>query len=279
MKTYTFVRFSDNCFKTCTDELAVEKAIRLEVVYGPLHNRNIHPLTTMMRTPKDDKELALGLLFSLGIIRTIEDVSDITFCERSIFQEGAIEKMTVILSPHVPFLPLDFLENLPRQTSCGTCSSVNLPSLDLKPMSREALVSFQTLGDLPLKMSLRQELFRSTGGVHAAALFTRTGDMLGIFEDVGRHNALDKLIGHLLRQSQVFTESILLLSSRASFEMVQKAAIAKIPVVAVLGAVSSMAITFAEKWGVTLAGFLKKDRCNVYTHAHRIVSSRGIYGS
>ncbi|HXW53728.1 MAG TPA: formate dehydrogenase accessory sulfurtransferase FdhD, partial [Myxococcota bacterium] len=259
-----------NVFTKGSDEVAIEQALNLELVYGPLHNRNIYPLTTMMRTPGADVELARGLLFSLGIINSASDVVDALMCERSKFQPDAIEKLTIALSPYVTFSPMNFMENLPRQTSCGACSSVYLPKIMMIPKTIGPQWSWDTLRTLPKKMSLRQEIFNKTGGVHAAALFMTNGDMVSIFEDIGRHNALDKLIGHLLVDPQIFSGCALLLSSRASFEMVQKAARANIPVLAVMGAVSSMAVKWAKESGLTLIGFLKEDRCNVYTHKHRI---------
>src|SRR5579871_1387958 len=271
-KTLTVVRFFQGTSLTVTDSVAVEQPLNLDLIYGSLYNRNVHRLTTMMRTPGDDPSLATGLLFSLGIIKDVDDICDMSVCIRSKLQSDATERLTVSLAPACSFSPTTYLINLPRTSSCGICSIYSPPRADLQvdDTTDPIRVSFATLASLPKKLSSKQSIFQATGGVHAAAMFTAHGDLISVFEDVGRHNALDKLIGHLLRIKHQFSNSILVLSSRASFELLEKAAMAQIPMVAVMGAVSNMAINVAHQCGITLIGFLKEDRLNVYTHGERI---------
>lgn len=272
MKSFSVARFTNEGFVDDHDHIAIEQSLRIDLVYGALHNRSTHQLTTIMRTPGDDDKLAIGLLFSLGIIESKDDILDIVPCLRSRFDDDANPRITIYLQAHKTFHPLDFFEGYPRYSSCGVCGGHNLPSCKIShensapPFSMSAKI-LTTLSD---RLSRRQTIFNKTGGVHAVGLFTKDGDDVVVFEDVGRHNALDKVIGQVLLESFASENCILLLSSRASFEMVQKAAVAKIPLIAAMGAVSSHAITLADQCNITLVGFLRNERFNVYTHQERV---------
>lgn len=275
MKTCAIIRHRDGKIQVDDDVIALEQALSVDLIHGPVHNRNFHPLTTIMRTPGADDDLVIGLLFSLGIIDKAVDVIAIEPCLRGQADSNAQERIGVHLAYNHAFLPLHFLEGLPRYSSCGVCASYQLPKVHENHGESEINLQATSaiLTTMPNIMSSKQAMFNVTGGVHAAALFDVHGNMIDIFEDVGRHNALDKLIGHMLLTNRTLTSGILLLSSRGSFEIIQKAARARISIVAVMGAVSSMAVEAATLSGITLIGFLGKDRLNIYTHNERIVSS------
>lgn len=259
--------------KSNTDLVAVEEALAIDLIYGPAHNRNLHRLTTTMRTPGDDTVLVLGLLFSLSIIDRASDVLEVVPCARGGLDPEAIDRLTVYLDVSRSYAPLDFAEGHPRYSSCGVCGGTNLPKpLDRGTFRRNLTIPTALLRGLPERMKQEQEVFNKTGGTHGAALFDERGELLALGEDVGRHNALDKLIGCLLMSDRLpLDQCILLMSSRASFEIIQKASRARIPIVAVIGAVSSQAIDLANQSSITLIGFLRPDRLSIYTHEARII--------
>jgi FdhD protein len=247
------------------DDIAVEEPLEIKIS----HKGETRVVSITMRTPGNDEDLAVGFLFTEGIIRQKKDVG-------SVFSEG-LNSITVGLNSESK---ID-LKNLERHfytsSSCGVCGKTSIEAL-------QAELTFQGEGKINnigtsvlygLQKSLReaQTTFESTGGIHAAAIFDRHGTPLSLREDVGRHNALDKIVGNsFLKDMLPIDDGILLLSGRASFELIQNAAMAGIKVVAAIGAPSSLAVTTAEKFGISLIGFLKEDRFNVYTGLERISS-------
>lgn len=270
MKYTPVIRHQNHSLKSTMDKIADESPLAIDLVYGPSHNRSRYRLATTMRTPGHDCELALGLLFSLGIIKTMSDIADATVCAR--LNAESPRTVTIHLGHHTPFSPHQVSFGHVRYAACGVCASIDVPkSTKLTPstftMSTRALLS------LPEKMRARQQLFNQTGGVHAAALFDGRARLCALFEDVGRHNALDKLIGFMVNnQSLPLAQFVLLMSSRASYEIIQKASVAQIPMIAVMGAVSSLAVTEALASDICLIGFLRADRFNVYTHEQRVTN-------
>ncbi len=253
------------------DVVASEAPLIVDIIHGKAHHRKISLLTTTMRTPGHDRELILGLLFSLGIINQAEQIRSIDPCLRSKLEDDAADRISIQLAYDCEFFPHDFSYGHPRYSGCGVCGSHVLPMLMNKSSLIETSIKATVLLTLPQKMAREQKIFSETGGVHAAALFDSEGELLAIFEDVGRHNALDKLIGHfLLMPSSEWQRGVVALSSRASFEMVQKVARAGLGILAAMGAVSSLAVKLAQENGVTLVGFLREDRFNVYTCSPRI---------
>ncbi|HWB61593.1 MAG TPA: formate dehydrogenase accessory sulfurtransferase FdhD [Chthoniobacteraceae bacterium] len=251
-----------------TDDLAREEPLEIRI-----GGRNI---AVTMRTPGHDKELAAGFLLSEGIIRRAEDISDMADsqgCEVSEFKNI----IDVTLAPGVE---LD-LEKLTRHvfasSSCGVCGKASIDAVrqNFPVIAAENLaVSLETIARLPATLREAQATFARTGGLHAAAIFDGRGKLLVLREDVGRHNALDKVIGHgLLRGPFPFDEHVLLVSGRASFEIMQKALAARIPIVCAVSAPSSLAVEFARENGQTLVGFLRGETMNIYAHAGRIAGA------
>jgi FdhD protein len=269
-------RFNNNEYEPATDLLAVEEPLEIRIGYGMQQNRNQKSIAVTMRTPGHDFELALGFLFTEGIISGKDDILNIRYC----FDPKATEKNENIVRVELkPNIQIDF-EKLNRHfyttSSCGVCgkSSIQSVMVNCKPVSSNNFNIYSKLiVELPGILRKSQPVFEHTGGLHASALFDENGKLLLLREDVGRHNALDKLIGAILGLNLKTQHTVLLLSGRASFELLQKAAVAQIPVVCAIGAPSSLAVQMAENTGITLIGFLRNNRFNVYTHQQRIVVS------
>ena len=228
-----------------------------------------------MRTPGNDFELAAGFLHNEGVLANYDALRGISFCiDRDVDPEQRYNIVNVDLATHE--LPeLDTLERHFTTTSaCGVCGKANLDALRMRgvePVASDAQVDAATILALPDRLRAAQGLFARTGGLHAAALFDETGTLVNVREDVGRHNALDKVIGWaLLNRRLPLERSVLLVSGRSSYEIVQKAVAARIPIVASVSAPSSLAVDLAREFGVTLAGFVRGDHFNIYTHERRI---------
>ncbi len=227
-------------------------------------------VSVTMRTPGQDVELALGFLHGEGVIRARGDVASARECG----SEGNV--VCVELSPGISLDAARLQRNFYATSSCGVCGKASLQALegmlDSGPVDLALRVRAELLSSLPGIARAAQPVFRDTGGLHAATLFDADGNLVAACEDVGRHNALDKLVGSMLLDDALpLSSSVLLLSGRASFELLQKAAVAGIPVVASIGAPSSLAIDVAERTGILLAGFLRGDSFNVYAHGERLL--------
>jgi FdhD protein len=243
------------------DDLAEEEPLEIRV--------RGRPVSVTMRTPGHDAELAAGFLLTEGIIRGPQDVLRIEHCDRN--EEGNV--LNVLLAAEVP---VDF-ERLTRHvfasSSCGLCGKATIESVkgQFPPVQSDMRMDGELLASLPQQMRAAQETFNRTGGLHAAALFDAGGKLIVLREDVGRHNAVDKVVGHCLLHGQFPPDRhILLVSGRSSFEIMQKALAARVPIVAAVSAPSSLAATFAKESGQTLIGFLRDRRMNVYANAQRV---------
>jgi FdhD protein len=246
------------------DVLAAEEPLEIRV--------EGHPLAVVMRTPGHDRELAAGFLLTEGVIKSMKDVFDITSCVAP-GAAGEGNAVDVALTHPDSF---DF-EKLTRHvftsSSCGICSKASIDAVmkRRKPLHDDLRVKASVLLGLPQRLARKQETFKSTGGLHACALFDTAGKLLAVREDVGRHNALDKLLGWALMEKLTPLHGhIALLSGRASFEMMQKAHAGGISIVAAISAPSSLAVEFAREGGQTLVGFLRGRSMNVYTGAERV---------
>jgi FdhD protein len=247
------------------------------VVEEPLEIRvNGAPVTVTMRTPGSDFELAQGFLLTEGVIGGREDVLDIRYCGGR-GEDGAntYNVLDVTLAPDVKTPDLDVTRNFYTTSSCGVCGKASLEAVRLigrfPPGADPATVAAATLKAMPGQLRSAQKVFDSTGGLHAAALFAVDGTMLVVREDIGRHNAVDKVIGWAAEHERIpAAASVLLISGRASFELTQKAVMAGIPVLAAVSAPSSLAVSLAEESGVTLVAFLREESMNIYTRADRI---------
>jgi FdhD protein len=228
-----------------------------------------------MRTPGNDFELAAGFLYGEGIVRDRNAVSQITYCvDSAIDQDQRYNIVTVELAGRdLPDLQR-FERHFTVSSACGVCGRAQLDALrdlGVTPLDDGVEIAAKLLYTLPSRMRDAQRVFESTGGLHAAALFDERGNLLAVREDVGRHNAVDKLLGWgLLHDLLPFSRSILMVSGRAGYEILQKSAVARIPVVCSVSAPSSLAVELAREFNVTLAGFVRGERANVYSCDARI---------
>ena len=263
-------RVSPNGRRSRIDALAAEEPLELRV--------GGKALAVTMRTPGQDVELAHGFLLSEGVIGSAEDISIARFCEGT-GPDGlnTYNVLDIALAEGVPPPDTGVERNFYTTSSCGVCGKAALDAVKLKtrysPALDELRVTPEALTGFPDALRARQKVFESTGGLHAAGLF-RDGELLVVREDVGRHNAVDKVLGWSVLQNLVpLTGSVLMVSGRASFELVQKAAMAGIPVLAAVSAPSSLAVELAEEQGMTLVGFLRGDSMNIYTGGERVLET------
>lgn len=248
------------------------------VVEEPLEIRvNGMAITVTMRTPGSDFELAQGFLLTEGLIAERSDVATVRYCAGG-GQDGlnTYNVLDVTLAPDVTLPDLDITRNFYTTSSCGVCGKASLDAVNLasrhSPGDDPAVVRAATLTDMPTQLRSAQKVFDSTGGLHGAALFGVDGTMLAVREDVGRHNAVDKVIGWALESGRIpLGGTVLLVSGRVSFELTQKAVMAGIPVLAAVSAPTSLAVDLATQSGLTLIAFLRGDSCNVYSRADRVL--------
>lgn len=253
------------------DTVAAEEPLQISLKYWFKDARVTTRLALTMRTPGHDLEFAAGYLLTEGIIEKRADITDL----RAIGTEPSNE-IVVELAQTVDIDGWMLARNSPLNSSCGICGKRSIETLaaQARPLTHSGLATTrQVIESLPTLLRSRQEGFGQTGGLHAAALITFDGRLEAVFEDIGRHNALDKLIGHeFLNGRTPLNDLILFLSSRSSFELVQKAMMAGAPVLATIGGPSSLAIETARSYGLTLIGFVHGDRFNVYSGEWRLHS-------
>jgi FdhD protein len=252
------------------DQLAVEEPLELRV--------GGKALAVTMRTPGHDVELAHGFLLTEGVIGAVADVRDARYCD-SVDDDGrnTYNVLDVGLAPGVPAPETGVERNFYTTSSCGVCGKASLDAVRLRsrysPAGDPVRVSSTLLAGLPDALRRHQQVFDRTGGLHAAGLFAADGTLHVVREDVGRHNAVDKVLGWALLDGRIpALGSVLVVSGRASFELVQKAVMAGVPMLAAVSAPSSLAVELADECGLTLAGFVRGGSMNVYTHSERIVT-------
>jgi FdhD protein len=250
-----------------SDLLAIEEPLQLCL--------NGAPLSITMRSPGSDLDLATGFLFTEGIIDNVDQILSMRAEPEENGSEKTSDKVTIRLSPDVAIDPARLRRNFYTSSSCGVCGKVAIGAIEVRPLRSMRQSGPQFRADLiyrlPDLLRRAQPAFDRTGGIHAAALFSSEGALIGLREDVGRHNAVDKLIGFALRDGTVALEdSLILVSGRAGFELVQKSAMAAIPILAAVGAPSSLAVEVAQRFGMTLIGFLRGERFNIYSGHSRI---------
>ncbi|NVM66738.1 FdhD protein [Mucilaginibacter sp. SG538B] len=270
------IRMTRNEVNPLADFLAVEEPLEIRLAFNQREERVIRNISVTMRTPGNDTELALGFLFTEGIIRAASDIRSVELrgfaCAEN--KENTIQvNLQESITPNISQADRNFYTT----SSCGVCGKGSIAAIRtvsvFEPSAEDEYVcwSLDTLMELPSRLRRQQEIFQETGGLHACALFDDSGELILLKEDVGRHNALDKLIGTALQMNLLPLKRYgLLLSGRASFELIQKAAMGGVTIVAAIGAPSSLAVTLAEEFNITLIGFLKNDRFNIYTHQKRI---------
>jgi FdhD protein len=254
---------------TRPDTLAAEEPLEIRI--------DGKPLAVTMRTPGDDLDLAHGFLLTEGVIRTVSDIAVARYCD-SVDDSGrnTYNVLDLALAPGVAAPVVGIERNFYTTSSCGVCGKASIdavrtktsyePGGDTTPIRPEVLVG------LPDTLRAAQKVFEKTGGLHAAGLFTADGELRCLREDVGRHNAVDKVMGWALREGLLpLSGHVLMVSGRASFELVQKALMAGLPALAAVSAPSTLAAELAAESGMTLVGFLRGETMNVYTGAERIV--------
>ena len=262
--SFETIKATADALKPFQDELAVEEALQIELHFA----NDTTPLVITMRTPGTDDDLALGYLFSEGIISSFDKIDKLIKTDPNsirVYLNGSPER------------DMSKLKRSDISTgACGVCGKSSMEGIFLPDRSLAKTaphLHYSSIISLAQSTKKSQNLFNKTGGIHASALFNTELKLLDLKEDIGRHNSLDKLIGSNLKNQFVdFQDSILFVSGRAGFELVQKALVARIPIMIAVGAPSSLAVHWAEKSGITLIGFLKEDSFNIYTHSERILA-------
>ncbi len=255
-----------------SDVVSIEEPLEIRLSYHDGGRRLEQSISITMRTPGNDDELAIGFLAGEGIVSSARDVRTVEPCGPPSPDKGIHNVVRVELANHVAVDPGGLLRHFYTTSSCGVCGKASLDAVRVHVPERghtPFTVSAAVLQRLPAALRTRQTEFARTGGLHATASFDAEGTVLRVREDIGRHNAFDKLAGSYLSEGGLAGYGILL-SGRASFELLQKATVAGTPLVASIGPPSSLAVELAEDQGITLAGFLKADRFNVYTRPDRI---------
>ncbi len=252
------------------DSLVVEEPMEIRV--------GGRALTVTMRTPGDDFDLAAGFLVSEGVVRGAEDIAGIRYCAGATANgANTYNIVDVVLAPGVTPPDTSLERNFYTTSSCGLCGKASLDAVHTAAawsVAEDGLrIAPETLARLPELLRQAQRVFDATGGLHAAGLFTSEGELLCLREDVGRHNAVDKVVGHALRSGMLpLRGTVLVVSGRASFELVQKSVMAGIPLLAAVSAPSSLAVDLAAERGLTLVGFLRGTSMNLYTGHERLGS-------
>ncbi|MGX2993640.1 formate dehydrogenase accessory sulfurtransferase FdhD [Streptomyces sp. JNUCC 64] len=264
------VRVRDGRVDRRPDTLVAEEPLEIRL--------NGRPLAITMRTPGDDFALAVGFLVSEGVLASAAELRSVAYCAGATSDGGnTYNVVDVRLADGVPVPDISLERNVYTTSSCGLCGKASLDAV--RTRTRWAIadepplrLSAGLLSELPDRLRAAQRVFDRTGGLHAAALFDGDGELLDVREDVGRHNAVDKVIGRALREGRLpLSRHVLLVSGRASFELAQKSVMAGLPVLAAVSAPSSLAVDLADEAGLTLVGFLRGSSMNVYAHEHRIL--------
>ena len=269
----TITKVNSEGSENTEDLVAVEEPMEIQLVfyqYGVVTEKQV---SITMRTPGNDFELAAGFLFSEGVISQPQDILSIAYCRKAL-ADGNKNVVKVLLKEHSVVDLKTINRHFYINGSCGVCGKSSIEALSVKSsysIDYDLKINKQILLLLMPQMQHMQVTFKHTGGIHACALFDKEGNIILVKEDVGRHNALDKLIGAYVNRNELPLKGhILLLSGRISFELVQKSTMAGIPIIAGAGAPSSLAIETAKEAGITLIGFLKENSLNIYTHPQRI---------
>ncbi len=258
-----------------SDQVAVEEPLEIRLGYTTPEGRTASSVSITMRTPGHDRELACGFLFSESIVHAAGDISSVEHCGPPAPDSGLHNIVRVDLAPHVEVDLGRLQRHFYTTSSCGVCGKSSLDALRVtgaEPLSKSATTfGRDILITMPDKLRAQQAAFEATGGLHAAAAFDSKGEIVVVHEDVGRHNAVDKVVGTLLSRDLLPASELgLMVSGRASFELMQKALMAGIPLLAAVSAPSSLAVQLANEFNVSLVGFLRGDTFNIYSAGERI---------
>ena len=261
----SILRYENGVGAQRPDDVAAEEPLEIRI--------EGHSVAVVMRTPGHDRELAAGFLLTENLVRSPNDIFEITQCGQSKTDHA----INVTLRDPASFDPARLTRNVFSSSSCGVCSKATIEAVrqSFPPIDDIAAISAKALLEMPKRLREKQETFERTGGLHACAIFDLNGELQSLREDVGRHNALDKLIGRALLDQQLpLRERVLFLSGRVSFEMMQKALAAGIPIVAAISAPTSLAVEFARENNQTLVGFVRGETMNIYAGAERVVTNQ-----
>jgi FdhD protein len=261
--------FNNGSQETLVDSIAVESPLEIYVKYGAIDHRKIKKIAMIMRSPGDDLALAVGFLFTAGIIHRRDDI--LLVQKTTYFQKIQLVELAYQFNPIFPKEDRIFIVN----AACGVCGAPNAEDLQgnipYPSWGKPKIIKREIIFNLVNQTKELQPLFNKTGGSHAVCWFNNAGELRQVAEDIGRHNALDKVLGHaLLQDDNIRMDGFLFFSGRAGFEMLQKSARAGINLVVAIGAPSSLAIEMAEENDITLVGFTNLRSFNVYSHTHRI---------
>ena len=273
-KTIRITQVRGDFVTSVDDSVVVEEPLEIRLVAGPIEKRKGRGLSITMRTPGHDFELAIGFLVSEGIVQTAAQIQSTEFCGTVADGEETSNIVRIELAPETSFDVQKLQRHFYTTSSCGVCGKASLEALEtqeFQAIQSDLKVKRAKIVELPELLRDQQDVFSRTGGIHAAGLFDADGNLVSIREDVGRHNALDKLIGEQLLQDRLPLENhVLAVSGRASFELLQKTLAAGIPIFVAVGAPSSLAVELAQQFKITLIGFASRDKFNIYTHPDRI---------
>lgn len=273
-------RVSANDFSVSEiDTLAVEEPLEIRLGFQENDKFTHRAVSITMRTPGDDFALAAGFLYTEGILESTAQISNIKHCGKFPNNQNTVR---IDLKPETSVNLKKLERNFYTTSSCGVCGKSSLEALFVAKVEKLEILNFppvstSVIHKLPETLRGHQRVFQKTGGLHAAALFNFRGNLIDLKEDVGRHNAVDKLIGaQFLSGNLPLADKLLFLSGRASFELMQKAVVARIPIVCAVGAPSSLAVEAARKFGITLLGFVRDERFNIYAGSERLYGEKQI---
>ena len=274
-KKISIHQFDQDGAKPIDDLVTVEEPLEIRVVSGSVENRRGKSISITMRTPGHDHELAIGFLACEGIISTHDQVQSVQSIGTADNEFGHPNTVCVELTPDTDINYSELQRHFYSTSSCGVCGKASLEALEyrnLTAIQSELSIEATTILKLPQRLRENQTSFEQTGGIHAAGLFDKQGRIQRIREDVGRHNALDKLIGsNFLQKEFPMPEQIVVVSGRASFELLQKTLTAQIPIFVAVGAPSSLAVDLARQFDLTLIGFASNSRFNIYSSPQRVI--------
>jgi FdhD protein len=272
----SILRYQNSSIQPAEDLVVVEEPLEIRLGYGNANQRMQKKVAITMRTPGNDFELALGFLFTEQIIERASDVHSIKYCTDAQTIEANENILRIELQTDVEFDIKKLQRNFYTTSSCGICGKESIEAVMMQCEQISPSISMDLTPEyilaLPRLLNDAQQVFKHTGGLHACGLFNTAQELLLLREDIGRHNALDKLIGAaIVKNNDWLKHGVLLLSGRAGFELVQKAAVANIPCICSVGAPSSLTVETAKALGITLVGFLKNDRFNVYNDSLHLI--------
>lgn len=264
VKQYKGIFYNDKKFSEVEDFLAVEVPLSIAV--------NDIPFTVTMQTPGNEFELARGLLFTENIINAPS--KDLIFYVTETDSQGFITSINVIAAPELILTDFAGNRNVISSSSCGICGKTSLDDLDCTSVVNTAILEPSVVPMLFDKVSAEQKNFQQSGGTHAAGAFTIDGELLNVQEDIGRHNAVDKVIGYLLNNNRLDKVKCLTVSGRISYEIVNKAKMAGIPFLASVSAPSTLAVDFAQESGITLMAFCRNNKFTIYSNPHQVLTNQ-----